>query len=99
MLEQRAGNFGRARKLFDAALVADRRLSSAWHGWAVLELKDGNVSKARDLIRKGIKLGEPSAYLYQVCYRRGWGVRGREDGCLGPEGGMRNTVTRAGGGL
>ena len=66
VLEQRAGNFGRARKLFDAALVADRRLSSAWHGWAVLELKDGNISKARDLIRKGIKLGEPSAYLYQV---------------------------------
>ena len=33
------GNIRRARELFDAATVADRRHIVAWHGWAILELK------------------------------------------------------------
>ncbi|KAH7858422.1 hypothetical protein Vadar_023705 [Vaccinium darrowii] len=66
VLENKVGNIRRARKLFDAATVADRKHISAWHGWAVLELKEGNIKKARDLLGKAIKYCGGNEYVYQT---------------------------------
>lgn len=60
------GNIRRARDLFDAATVADKRHVAAWHGWAVLELKQGNIKKARHLLAKGLKYGGGNEYIYQT---------------------------------
>lgn len=60
------GNFRRARDLFDAATVADKRHVAAWHGWAVLELKQGNIKKARHLLAKGLKYAGGNEYIYQT---------------------------------
>ena len=60
------GNIRRARELFDAATVADKRHIAAWHGWAVLELKQGNVKKARHLLAKGLKFCGGNEYIYQT---------------------------------
>ncbi|CAI5975877.1 unnamed protein product [Closterium sp. NIES-65] len=66
VLEAQAGNVEKARKLFDAATVADERHVAAWHGWAVLELKQGNVRRARELLQKGLKLCGGNEYIYQT---------------------------------
>jgi len=60
------GNIRRARELFDAATVADKRHVAAWHGWAILELKQGNVKKARQLLAKGLKFCGGNEYVYQT---------------------------------
>lgn len=60
------GNTRRARELFDAATVADKRHIAAWHGWGVLELKQGNISKARHLLAKGLKFCGGNEYIYQT---------------------------------
>ncbi|GMP57094.1 hypothetical protein CsSME_00021328 [Camellia sinensis var. sinensis] len=59
-------NVRRARELFDAATVADKRHIAAWHGWAVLELKQGNIKKARNLLGKGLKYCGGNEYIYQT---------------------------------
>ncbi|XP_024375259.1 uncharacterized protein [Physcomitrium patens] len=66
VLEDRVGNTGKARKLFDAATAADRTHPAAWHGWAVLELREGNTKKARALLKKGLKFHGPNEYLLQT---------------------------------
>lgn len=60
------GNIRRARELFDAATVANKRHIAAWHGWAVLELKQGNVKKARQLLAKALKFCGGNEYVYQT---------------------------------
>lgn len=52
--------------LFDAATVADKKHVAAWHGWAVLELKQGNITKARNLLSKGLKYCGQNEYIYQT---------------------------------
>ena len=66
MLEVQCGNVDSARKLFDAALVADERHVAAWHGWAVLELREGHAKKARELLERGQKLCGANEYILQV---------------------------------
>lgn len=39
-------------QLYDAALVANKAHAAAWHGWGLLEKKQGNYRKARDLWMK-----------------------------------------------
>ncbi|CAN4090343.1 unnamed protein product [Withania somnifera] len=56
ILENRMGNLRRARELFDAATVADKKHIAAWHGWA----------KARDLLGKGLKFCGGNEYVYQT---------------------------------
>ncbi|KAF6143357.1 hypothetical protein GIB67_001301 [Kingdonia uniflora] len=60
------GNIRRARELFDAATVADKKHIAAWHGWAVLELKQGNIKKARNLLGRGLKYCGGNEYVYQT---------------------------------
>lgn len=60
------GNIRRARELFDAATVADKKHVAAWHGWAVLELKQGNITKARNLLSKGLQYCGQNEYIYQT---------------------------------
>ena len=55
VLEERAGNLSKARKLFDAALVVDKEHAAAWHGWGLLEKRDGNLTKAKSLFLRGLK--------------------------------------------
>lgn len=43
------GDLGKARRLFDAAIVASPAHAAAWHGWGQLERTEGNVKRARDL--------------------------------------------------
>ncbi|KAL8197869.1 hypothetical protein R6Q57_030157 [Mikania cordata] len=66
VLENKMGNIRRARQLFDAATVADKKHIAAWHGWAVLELKVGNAKKARYLLSKGLKNCGGNEYIYQT---------------------------------
>lgn len=66
VLESEMGNVRRARELFDAATVADKRHIGAWHAWAVLELKQGNFKKARNLLGKAIKYCGGNEYVYQT---------------------------------
>ncbi|KFM25399.1 PsbB mRNA maturation factor Mbb1, chloroplastic [Auxenochlorella protothecoides] len=47
------GDLGKARRLFDAAIVASPAHAAAWHGWGQLERTEGNVKRARDLWIKG----------------------------------------------
>lgn len=36
-------------QLFDAAIVANKKHAASWHGWGLLEKRQGNLVKARDL--------------------------------------------------
>lgn len=36
------GNVSLARKLYDAAIVANPQHAAAWHGWGLLEKDQGN---------------------------------------------------------
>ncbi|DBA72955.1 hypothetical protein WJX79_002845 [Trebouxia sp. C0005] len=67
-LESKQNNVGQARKLYDAALVANNEHAASWHGWGLLEKRQGNFRKARDLWMKGIKAtkSKPNSYLYQA---------------------------------
>jgi len=56
VLEERAGNPGTARRLYDAATVADKRHAAAWHAWGMLEKRQGNYQRARDLFMQGLRL-------------------------------------------
>lgn len=60
------GNIRKARDLFDAATVADKKHVAAWHGWAVLELKAENIKKDRNLLEKGLKYCGKNEYIYQT---------------------------------
>lgn len=67
-LEYKQKNVKQARKLFDAATVADKQHAAAWHGWGMLEKSEGNFKRARDLFVKGIRYQppqSPNAFLYQ----------------------------------
>lgn len=66
-LAAQKGDTRLARKLYDAAIVANPQHAAAWHGWGLLERKAGDVVKARDLWTKGIEatLNDPNSYLYQ----------------------------------
>ena len=66
VLENKVGNIRRARELFDAATVADKRHVAAWHGWAVLKRKQGNIKKARNLFAKGLNYCGGNEYIYQT---------------------------------
>ncbi|BBN09994.1 hypothetical protein MPTK1_5g00100 [Marchantia polymorpha subsp. ruderalis] len=66
ILEERAGNLAKARQLFDAATVADKKHAAAWHGWAKLELRADNVKRARSLLNKGLKFCGANEYLLQT---------------------------------
>lgn len=66
ILEQKMGNITKARKLFDAAIVADKKHVAAWHGWAFLEINEGNVKKGRVLLSKGLKYCGPNEYIFQT---------------------------------
>ncbi len=46
-LEAKRGDTKRARQYFDAAIAADKTLISAYHSWAMLEQRQGNLAKAR----------------------------------------------------
>ena len=68
VLEARRGDPGRARQLYDAATVADKRHAAAWHGWGMLEKRCGNFQRARDLFTTGLRLvpdSQPKEFLYQ----------------------------------
>lgn len=66
-LAAKKGDVARARKLFDAATVADDRHAAAWHGWGLLEKRQGNFLRARDLWMRGVQntRRNPNPYLYQ----------------------------------
>ena len=36
-------------QLYDAALVANKEHAAAYHGWGLLEKREGNFKKARDI--------------------------------------------------
>ncbi len=42
----------RRAQLFDAATVANGSHAPAWHGWGLLEKRQGNLTRARDLWMK-----------------------------------------------
>ncbi|CAD7700192.1 unnamed protein product [Ostreobium quekettii] len=65
-LEAMVGSVPRARKLYDAAVVADRGHQAAWHGWGMLEKREGDYARARDCWIKGIRNAgrAPSPYLF-----------------------------------
>ncbi|GMH38579.1 hypothetical protein BSKO_06463 [Bryopsis sp. KO-2023] len=68
-LESKQGNPPKARRLFDAAVVADRSHMAAWHCWGMLEEREGHYEKAKNCWIKGIKYGKHakkavSPYLY-----------------------------------
>lgn len=41
-LAAKLNNVGLARKLYDAAIVANPQHAAAWHGWGLLEKEQGN---------------------------------------------------------
>lgn len=48
-LEAKQGHIAMARKLYDAAIVANSKHAAAWHGWGLLERRQSNYSKACSL--------------------------------------------------
>jgi len=78
VLEERCGDVAAARRLYDAATVADKRHAAAWHGWGMLEKRQGNFQRARDLLTTGLRLvpdSAPKEFLFQslgvMCAERG----------------------------
>jgi len=68
VLEARQGHAKEARKLFDAATVADPAHAGTWHSWGNLEERQGNPERARDLYIRGLKFSpaeRPPQYLLQ----------------------------------
>ena len=67
------GDRQRARQLFDAAIAADKTLISAYHSWAMLEQRDGNAAKARQLLVKALATAEhearPASHVYVALAR------------------------------
>ncbi|QDZ24766.1 PsbB mRNA maturation factor Mbb1 [Chloropicon primus] len=63
----------RARQLFDAAIAADKTLISAYHSWAMLEKREGNKAKARQLLVKGLAAADhgkrPASHVYVALAR------------------------------
>jgi hypothetical protein len=51
-LAARRNDVALARKLYDAAIVADKGHAAAWHGWGMLEKAQGDYLRARDLWTK-----------------------------------------------
>lgn len=48
--------------------MADKCHAAAWHGWGMLELRQGNYQRARDLLVKGLRLvpdDQPKEFLHQ----------------------------------
>ena len=41
--------FAPCAQLFDASIVANKAHAAAWHGWGLLEKRQGNLMKAKDL--------------------------------------------------
>eukprot|EP00252_Welwitschia_mirabilis_P026320 TRINITY_DN859_c0_g1_i3.p1 TRINITY_DN859_c0_g1~~TRINITY_DN859_c0_g1_i3.p1 ORF type:complete len:533 (+),score=130.26 TRINITY_DN859_c0_g1_i3:129-1727(+) len=66
VLEQKMGKVKKARKLYDAAIVANKKHVAAWHAWACLEIREGNVKKARELLKNGLKNCGPSPYIFHT---------------------------------
>jgi tetratricopeptide (TPR) repeat protein len=66
-LAARRGRAAQARKLFDAAVVAAPDHAAAYHGWGMLEKKEGRYAAARDVWVRGLRAcaAAPSPYLYQ----------------------------------
>ena len=66
-LAVKRGNVTLARKLFDAAIVANNKHAAAYHGWGLMEKIQGNFARARDIWIRGIDATRPdgSPYLYQ----------------------------------
>eukprot|EP00887_Chlorella_sp_A99_P006541 scaffold3.g6541.t1 len=66
-LGARRGDALLARRLFDAAIVAVPAHAAAYHGWGLLERRQGNYLRARDLWARGIQATRqtPNAYLFQ----------------------------------
>lgn len=66
-LAVKRGNVSLARKLFDAAIVANSAHAAAYHGWGLLEKAQGNFARARDIWIRGIDATRPegSPYLFQ----------------------------------
>ena len=55
-MEAKLGKSALARQLYDASTVAEPSHAAAWHGWGLLEKKEGNLLRARDL---WLKVGIP----------------------------------------
>lgn len=77
-LEGKRGNVSQARRLYDAAIVADPKHPAAWHGWGMLEMRQGDLLRARELFIRGLRELGPdrdSAYLHHslamLCKRLG----------------------------
>ena len=66
-LAGRRGNTALARKLYDAAIVANVTHAAAYHGWGLLEKAEGNYARARDVWIRGIEAigADANSYLYQ----------------------------------
>lgn len=62
-----ATNNTNSRQMYDAATVADEAHAAAWHGWGLLEKREGNFLRARDLWLTGVQKTrtKPNPYLYQ----------------------------------
>ena len=59
--------------MFDAAVVADKNLASAWQAWAQLEKREGNIKKAKKLLLKCLAAAEtkkkPRSHIYVALAR------------------------------
>ena len=53
-------------QLFDAAIVANRAHAPSWHGWGLLEKRQGNFMKAKDLWMKV----RAARYVFRPCIWR-----------------------------
>jgi len=72
-LESDAGDSKQARKLFDAAIAADKTLISAYHSWAMLEQREGNFEKSKQLLVKALaateSVSKPKSHVYVALAR------------------------------
>ena len=62
-VEAKRGRIAEARRLYDAATVADSTHAAAWHGWGLLEKQQGNYLRATELWAKVAV----SPILHAVC--------------------------------
>jgi tetratricopeptide (TPR) repeat protein len=55
LCEVKLGSVEKSRRLFEAAVISDKKHAQAWQAWGVMESRAGNITTAKTLFEAGLK--------------------------------------------
>ena len=66
-MEEKIGNITGARDVYSCGVKAQcTDAASVWHGWASLEIRQGNYDLAKKLLRQGLNMGDAQNNLNEI---------------------------------